>query len=221
MRAEMRMPVRARGGSGVTLIEMVLALTILALAGGIIYSSFSTAVGSWNAGFTHGKKDHVARISLDRMAQQLRSAVAATVTKSDREVVAFDSGEDYLRFVTLLPVGNGAPRQVSYSIEDSGNGKELVYREYPWPDKKFFEGGEPIREERLPEIAGLELTLMAGREEVREQDVPSVQEEQKEWLPGEVPDLPAEVGVLLTTASEGSRPGESFSVTITIPGRSR
>jgi len=200
-----RLPGRPRG---FTLLEVLLALTILAMAGTIVYSFLATAFISWTSGVDRGRTMQVAGIAADRLSQQLKSTVPAHVLKSRLRVAAFDGGEDSLRFITLLPTGLRTLRQVSYSIEEGEEGPELAYREYPWPDKKFFEDQDPLREERLPEIVGMEVALRARESEADKT------EEGDEWSPG-AKDLPLEVEVRLVVAGPGDE--QERSVTVTVP----
>jgi len=197
-----------QGARGFTLLEVLLALTILALAGGIVYSFLATAFISWTSGVDRGRKSQVAGIAIERLSQQLKSAVPARVLKSRIRVAAFDGGEDFLRFVTLLPTGVRTLRQVSYSILDGEDGPQLVYREYPWPDKKFFEEGEPLKEERLPEITGMKVVLRS-REAGQDRT-----EDAEEWTPGGK-DLPGEAEVQFVVAGTGE--GREWTVTATVP----
>lgn len=167
-----------RETAGLTLLEVMLALTILSLAGVIFYGALNAALTSWSAGLVQGRRGQVARIALDRMTQQLKSGVPAMMRVEGRKRAAFKGKEESLRFVTLLPVGAYPLAQVSYSMEETGEGKILVYREYLWPDKKFFEEGEPVREETLPEIESLEILLRGPEEDesVEEDEFPSLVE---------------------------------------------
>ena len=182
---------------GFTLIEVMVSLMILTLAMSVAYGSFTTALTSWSAGLSRGRKEQVARIALERMAQQLKSAIPATITTTGgRRRPAFEGGDDHIRFVTMLPSGvDGIPVQVSYSIEEADGGSRMVYREYPWPDKNFFEVGEPVKEEALDEIVGLAITLRPreeneGNGDGGESDIPVDEEEwsseDEETIPGGV-----------------------------------
>lgn len=196
-----------KGRHGFTLLEVLLALTLLSLAGAIVYGFLGTAFVSWTSGFAAGRRNHVARITVDRLSRQLKSAVPAKVLKTGRPVAAFAADEESLRFVTLLPTGVRSLSQVSYSIEEGEGGPHLVYREYPWPDKKFFEGGEPRKEEILPEIVGMKVVLLARDEGLDEGG------EAAEWDP-DGSELPGVVTVTLVAAGEGGGQGTVFTATI-------
>ena len=86
-------------------------------------------------------------------------------------------------------------------------GPELAYREYPWPDKDFFEERDPLLEERLPEIAGLEVALLA-RESDEDGSAAS-----ETWSPGDK-ELPGEAEIRLILAGEGSEEGRSLTFTV-------
>lgn len=152
------------GRRGVTLIELVLTLTILALAGALIAAALSASLRTWRTGFTRGREELVARIALARIAGQLRSAVPAAARQGSEEAVAFEAREDALHFVTV-PAAGGAPLHVSYSLVQEGGKPALVYRELPWPDKEFFGEGRPRREEVVPEITGMKVGVTRCPEE--------------------------------------------------------
>jgi prepilin-type N-terminal cleavage/methylation domain-containing protein len=196
-----------KGRRGFTLLEVLLALTLLAMAGAIVYSFLGTAFVSWTSGFAAGRRNHVARIAVDRLSRQLKSVVPAKLLKTGKPVAAFAADEESLRFVTLLPTGVRSLSQVSYSIEEGEGGPHLAYREYPWPDKKFFEGREPRKEEILPEVTGMKVVLFARVEERGEG------EEAAEWDP-EGGEFPAEVAVTLVAAGEEDGQGTAFTVTV-------
>lgn len=201
---------------GLTLIEMVLTLTILAVAGALVYGALSTALGSWRKGFQKGREELIARIVLDRVAEQLRSAVAApSRTKENEDAVAFDARSDSLRFVTLLSAGGAPPVQVSYAIGEDEQGKRvLVYREYPWPDKEFFGTPKPRREEYLPEILGLKVTVTKRKSENENEGAASESVVDEEWKATDS-QLPGTVAVeILAGPADGTQ--ETFGMTVTL-----
>lgn len=153
---------RARDRRGLTLIELVLTLTILAVAGALVTGALVTALRSWQSGLRSGREELVARIVLERIAAQLRSAVASRVLQDGEDAWAFDVGDDHLRFVTLA--AGDAPTQVFYGLRDDAGGRHLVYREYPWPDKDFFGAARARREEDVAEVTGLAVKVVKREE---------------------------------------------------------
>jgi hypothetical protein len=190
---------------------MVLALTILGLAGGLVTGALGTALRSWQGGFVRGREELVARVVLERMAGQLRSAVPSPAKRGTDDAIAFEAKADALRFVTLLSASGGAPAQVGYSLVDEEGRRALVYREFAWPDKDFFkEGNRPRREERLPEIGGL--TVRVTKRQDAEAAAPNVTTGES-WSPTDGV-LPASVTVEIRTAPES---GEPATYALTVP----
>ena len=196
-----RGPRLCRRPEGFTLLEVMISLTILTLAMAVGYGALSTALTSWSAGLARGRKEQVARIALERMAQQLKSAIPAIITEEGgRRRPAFAGGEDHVRFVTVLPVGvDTIPVQVSYSIEEADGGSRMVYREYPWPDKKFFDIGEPVKEESLDEIVGMKITLWPREKsgESGEGGESGIPVDEEEWSPDDEETMPGGVDISL------------------------
>jgi prepilin-type N-terminal cleavage/methylation domain-containing protein len=199
-----------RGERGLTLVEMVLTLTILALAGALIYGGLGTALRAWQQGFAQGREELVARVVLERMAGQLRSVVAAPAKRSGEDAVAFAVTGDSLRFVTLLSASGAAPAQVGYALADDGGKRALVYREYPWPDKNFFGQTRPRREERVPEVTGLKVSVAPRADE--EASGPSVTTGEP-WKATDAV-LPGSVTIEITAAAPG---GEARTYELTVP----
>jgi prepilin-type N-terminal cleavage/methylation domain-containing protein len=155
------------GCRGLTLIELVLTMTILSLVGVLVSGGLAAGLRAWRGDAVGNREELVARIVLERLAAQLRSAVPSPAKIQGEDAVAFDAGEHAVRFVTIAG-GGAAPMQVSYRVERSasGEGEELVYREYPWPDKDFFGTSRPRREERVAEVTGLAVTVTPRTEEL-------------------------------------------------------
>lgn len=189
---------RRRRERGLTLIELVLAMTIVSLAGALVYGALGTALRAWQGGFSHGRDELVARIVASRLAGQLRSAVAAPARRDGEAAVAFAAGEHELRFVTLLSGSAPAPGVVSYAIVEEEGRPALHYREYPWPDKAFFGEPVPLREERLPEIQGFAVTVERRPEE--ETGLP----DSGAWKPTE--GMPGAVSIEIAAAAGDAEP---------------
>ena len=138
---------------GLTLIELILTLSILALAGVLVSGALTTSLRAWQSGFSRGREELLARIVVERISAQLRAAVGSPAELTQEPAVAFEAKDHALRFVTCAAAG-AAPVQVSYTLEDGPEGGRLVYREYPWPDKDFFGEHRARREEALPTVTG-------------------------------------------------------------------
>ena len=159
----------------------------------------------------------MARIALERMSQQLKSAIPASIAEEDgRRRPAFESGEDRIRFVTVLPVGvDSRPAQVSYSIEQIDGERRLVYREYPWPDKNFFAVGEPVKEEALDGIVGMAIALRPRRERGVIEESSPPRDEEGQTSPGEDA-MPGGVEISLSLAGDDGDGDVLFSTSVSL-----
>jgi len=212
--------------SGLTLIELVLTLTIIGLAGSLVSGAIATGLRAWQSGLRSGREELVARIVLERIATQLRAAINSPATKDGADAVAFDAAEDRLRFVTLTASGL-APAQVSYALRSDGGGPHLVFREYPWPDKDFFGEGHPRREESIPEVTGFSVKLVkrTAADDKRKTDPGTTGLSRvndlsgastAEWSPRDR-ELPASVAVEIAVSAQGQKEPRLYQVTVPIP----
>ncbi len=188
---------------GLTLIELVLTLTILAFAGALIAGALATGLRSWKTGLRSGREELVARIVLERLATQLRAAILSPARRDEADAVAFDATADHLRFVTPAATG-AAPVQVFYGLQGGDGAPHLVYREYPWPDKDFFGKGRPRREEIIEEITGFTVQVVKRSDQPDNDasatgNVPST----ADWSPLDK-ELPASVSVEITIDAAGN-----------------
>ena len=198
--------------SGLTLIELLITLTILAIAGVLVSGSLTTGLRAWQSGMRHGREDLVARIVVERLAAQLRTAVEAMAVRENNPTIAFSAGEDSLRFVTVATDG-GVPVQVSYALEGDGEERHLVYREYPWPDKDFFGASRPRREEKVPEVVGLSVSVKRSTDDPGGDDVDG-NVVPEDWDPADQV-LPASVTIDVDVAVAGEEEPRRHSVVVT------
>lgn len=200
---------------GLTLIELVLTLSILTIAGALIAGSLSGGLRAWDSGLRSGREELVARIVLERVAAQLRAAVASPAARGEEELVAFDAGEEHLRFVTPAAAGS-APVQVFYGLDGSGDERCLVFREYPWPDKDFFAAGRPRREERLPEVTGFAVKVSKRS---TEEDPSGAAPQDADWSPADK-ELPGLVTIELRLRPSDRSVPQSYRIAVPVLARS-
>jgi prepilin-type N-terminal cleavage/methylation domain-containing protein len=199
---------------GLSLIELVLTLTILAFAGALVSGAFVTGLRAWQSGLRSGREELVARIVLERIATQLRSAISSPAKHDNGDAIAFDAAEDHLRFVTLA-AGGTAPVQVFYGLRGGGAGDaQLVYREYPWPDKEFFGDGRQRSEENIPEITGFSVKAVKRIDtaDTGEKDSAAATED---WSPLDEK-LPASVSVEIVVSAENRQEPRRYRITVPI-----
>jgi hypothetical protein len=204
-----------------TLIELILTLSILAIAGVLVSGALTTSLRAWQSGFSQGREELTARIVLERIAAQLRSVVDSKVHQvGQEEKEAFEVGEGKLRFVTCAAAG-AAPVQVSYSLEETADGGRLVYREYPWPDKDFFGEHRPRRVETIPAVTGFTVSVVPRSDEESDAVPPETAEAgappQGEWTPLDQR-LPKSVAVEISLQPPGGGEARVHRLTVTLPG---
>lgn len=204
----MRRPAIGRDQRGLTLIELVLAVSIMAIAGTIVTAALTTALRAWQGGFEHGREELVARIVLERLGAQLRSAVASPAKRGEEAAVAFEATADSLRFVTLDAAG-AAPLQVSYALDDR---HRLLYQELPWPDKEFFSAGKPRREESVPEVQGFAVSVT--KRTAKKNEVPGAVS--AEWTALDK-ELPGSVSIEIQVATGTAAQRRSYKLTVPLP----
>lgn len=208
-------PGPGRDRRGLTLIELVLTMTILAIAGALVSGALATALRSWQSGLRGGREELVSRIVLERIAAQLRAAVPAPASRNDEEAVAFDAGPDHLRFVTLA--AGAAPKQVFYGVREGGAGRHLLYREHPWPDKEFFGSGKPRHEEDVVEVTGFAVKVFRRTEQMEEGAPESGfgAVAAKEWSPLDR-ELPARVEIEIRVGDQGGTGPRIYAVSVPV-----
>lgn len=200
-----------RADRGLTFIELVLTLSILAIAGALVSGALTAGLRAWQTGFVSGREDLIARIVIERISAQLRSAVSSPARRAGAGAVAFDAREGELRFVTLSGSGS-APTQVSYTLVEGADGKRLVYREYPWPDKDFFGEHAPRREESVPEVAGFAVSVTPRPEEDEGPNPPPG----RTWSPTDGV-LPEKVAVDLQLKASGGAEPRTYRIEVALP----
>ncbi|MHB8834720.1 MAG: PulJ/GspJ family protein [Candidatus Methylomirabilia bacterium] len=213
---------RVRGDRrGLTLIELVLTLTILALAGSLVSGAFVTGLRAWQSGLSSGREELIARIVLERVATQLRAAVSSPAEMKGEHAVAFAATEDHLRFVTLAAAGT-APVQVSYRLSHDGGAPHLLFGEYPWPDKDFFGEGRPRREEKIVEITGFAVKAFKRDDESDsgspDKGGPGGDSPPEEFSPLDR-ELPGSVSVEIIVDAAGRQEPRHYQITVPIVTR--
>jgi prepilin-type N-terminal cleavage/methylation domain-containing protein len=133
---------RAQSSTGFTLIEVVLALTIFALMGTILYGAFSlghSAVEKSENGFARSQK---LRTVSDLLASYVRSAYPYRESEQDQSI--YFAGEvDSLTFVSAYSHGMGGRGMAKISIAkgEAGDGRVTIQLEETVPVRLSDEDG--------------------------------------------------------------------------------
>jgi general secretion pathway protein J len=127
---------RAAGADGFTLLELIIALTILTMVTVIIGSGLRISVRAWDKGEAETGETQRLRILSGMISQQIKSAYPYKVELDNEEVVLFEGKEDSLLFATALADDStGGMKWVRYEYRDG----TLYYNEGILPDKKLDE----------------------------------------------------------------------------------
>jgi general secretion pathway protein J len=134
---------------GFTLIEVLVALTLLALVITLVQGTYSGALRSKERIGKDTERVHLASVVLYRMVRELSMAYeSAGRRQATGLVVTTDpDGTSSLSFTTRIPpIGGrsaGGDAEVGYSLGEVDQGVELLRRETTRVDGDLLEGGEP------------------------------------------------------------------------------
>lgn len=152
--------------AGFTLIEIMIAMAILAVMAVLLFTSMSQTLNSKDDIEQKDELNHSANLALNKMSMDLQMAFLLTGPEflgSDGKVkIAFIGKEDRVDFSSLSHVRyfkdakEADFAEVGYSLEDDKEepeNKVLVRRESKWIDDKPLEGGKPeIMVEKVKEF---------------------------------------------------------------------
>lgn len=120
----------AYGAAGFTLVELIVASTLMTIVLGTVYLTFSTSVRTWRSAESNYQTYEDARRAMNLLHRELQ-AIPGDAKHLMR------GGNDWIEFVTLSPpldVEDGSrPRLllVRYRVGDSSDGNTLVREEAP------------------------------------------------------------------------------------------
>ncbi len=129
--------VKQRGQRGFTLLEMLIAFSMLSLLFLALFSSFNTIGRGWEAAERKMLKTEDMRLISEFLRSQLSQAMVVRVQGDEGSVYAFE-GEDYfVRYAApLQPLKNsGGVYLIELSVAVDNDGKKLEMRYAPYrPD---------------------------------------------------------------------------------------
>jgi general secretion pathway protein J len=115
--------------AGMTLVELLVVLAVLALLGGLMAAGLHTAASNWQ----HIARHNADREELEALHSLLRSVLSeiypAKFDSSSRVLVQFDGQRDHLDFLAPLPQRFGAQDIVLYTLRFAPDGSmHLAWR---------------------------------------------------------------------------------------------
>jgi len=125
---------KSSSNTGFTLVEVVLALTIFALMGAILYGAFSLGHNAVEKSQASFEKNQRLRSFADLLGGYIRSSYPYRATAQNPEIY-YDGGEEQLSFVTASSLGMGgrgmALIRISWQEAEDGKGALTVSEELP------------------------------------------------------------------------------------------
>jgi len=113
---------------GFTLLELMVALTIMTLLVAALYGGFDAAQRAWKEGARTQDSESALRLALDELSSELRSASNVKLAIENRLVPYFFGSADTLRFVTADPspiLGELQPGSVEVTWKVSSDESEM------------------------------------------------------------------------------------------------
>jgi general secretion pathway protein J len=129
---------------GFTLIELVVAMALLATMMLLLYSGLSFSVRSWDAGDVNGRRTADRRIGENFLRRELSELFPMRWKEPNVVKFAFEGDKEHLRFVSSRPAGiaQGGLSLVSLEVQDEGGlsrKRNLVMRRaMPDEEQKSF-----------------------------------------------------------------------------------
>lgn len=155
---------RARPSAGFTLIELVVAMTLLGTMMLLLYAGLSFALRSWDAGDANGRRTADRRIGENFLRRELLEMFPMRWKDPTTVKVAFSGEAQRLRFVSSRPAGisMGGLALVGVEVEGDARARErhLVMRR-AMPDDEARDFGPLDSAERSILIADVESVTFA------------------------------------------------------------
>jgi general secretion pathway protein J len=150
------------GSGGFTLIEIILAMTIMSIVTLIVGSVFRLGINAWEKGEAETEETQKLRILSGLISQQVKSAYPYRMMYEDESSVIFEGDENSMIFVTTLTEASYAGfKWVRYMYDDG----VLYYKEGMLPDKELHDKIEGDEEVFDPEIGEVTFSYFDAREE--------------------------------------------------------
>ena len=138
---------------GFTLIELVVAMVLLATMMLLLYGGLNFSVRSWDAGDTNGRRTADRRLGENFLRRELSELFPMRWKEPNVVKFAFEGEKDHLRFVSSRPAGiaQGGLSLVGIEVQDEGRGSRkrnlVMRRAMPGDEQKSFaplDTAEPV-----------------------------------------------------------------------------
>lgn len=148
--------------NGFTLVEILLAMTIMSIITLIVGSVFRLGINAWERGESETGQTQKLRILSGLISQQIKSAYPYWMNIEGENGVIFEGESDSLMFVTALADSSiSGFKWVRYFYKDG----VLYYNEGQLPDKEFHDKISDDEEVFDPEIGKVTFSYFSPEEE--------------------------------------------------------
>ncbi len=209
-----------RNERGLTLLEVIIATTILGLIVLILGAALQISYNTIQTGSRHRERIHRARVITDKLAQELRSAYRFSRRGATEEIVAFLGEPDRFSLVTTASMHTqgliqSGLKEVTFGLEDdAATGRRgLVMWEDVIPHGELFEEGKGHRIVLDPAVVALRYRYFGSPEDEGETPRPDRWEER--WESARPPKA-VEVRLTLHEPQE-AQPMELPPITVAVP----
>lgn len=145
-----------RKQAGFTLVELLIALTLMGLILTVVYGGMRLGMRSWEAGEAQTARVNEVRVVYDFIRRQLQQSIEIYVNTDRGRVIAFTGESQQVQLVTPLleHLGRGGLYQVDLDRVDNGDSDSLRMRWRP------FQSGVPGESLAVNEDATEEALLL-------------------------------------------------------------
>jgi general secretion pathway protein J len=185
---------------GFTLLELVIALTIVAVIVVIIFGALRISIRAWEKGEKDLEIRQKQRIVLDLIKRQLSSTCGSEVWGGDQQLVSLNGDERSIEFVSQLPLTPGSrfgTVYVKYAVNREKEGEKVRLTFYEkniaLSDKKFS-SAHPSDDDFSELLSGMKSIVF---EYLKERPDEAVSTWQKSWDPTIDKGVPRAVRVTL------------------------
>jgi general secretion pathway protein J len=193
------------GSRGFTLLELLIALTIVAVMVVIIFGALRIGIRAWEKGEKDVDSRQRQRIVLDLIKHQLASTSVSDAWGRDQQLVSIKGDSKSIDFVSNIPMTPGnrfGLVYVKYVVrpEKTGNKEHLTFYEknVALPDKRIG-AGNPDEGDFSELIPGMKSIVF---EYLKDQPGEEASKWQESWDPAVDKGLPRAVRVTLTESDE-------------------
>jgi general secretion pathway protein J len=153
---------RLNSRKGFTIVEMIVAMTLMSVVALIIAYGFYLGTDAWKRGERETGETQKLRVLSGLFYQQLKSAYPYQMDMDDEKVVLFEGESDSITFVTTLTDSSfGGFKWVRYSFENG----TLLYKEGLLPDKEWDEKTEGKEKVVDTDLGSVEFSFYSADEE--------------------------------------------------------